>query len=97
MTKRNKKIALPTIVVSLVIAFLLIKGVMLQPEINQNKEKIDSINGQITKQQQKLDELDELAEKVDTDEYIEKVAREKLGLVKENEIIFYDVASEWYT
>lgn len=94
MTKRNKKIALPTIVVSLVIAFLLIKGVMLQPEINQNKEKIDSINGQITKQQQKLDELDELAEKVDTDEYIEKVAREKLGLVKENEIIFYDVASE---
>lgn len=94
MTKRNKKIALPTIVVSLVIAFLLIKGVMLQPEINQNKEKIDSLNGQITKQQQKLDELDELAEKVDTDEYIEKVAREKLGLVKENEIIFYDVASE---
>ena len=97
MTKRNKKIALPTIVVSLVIAFLLIKGVMLQPEINQNKEKIDSLNGQITKQQQKLDDLDELAEKVDTDEYIEKVAREKLGLVKENEIIFYDVASEWYT
>lgn len=94
MTKRNKKIALPTIVVSLVIAFLLIKGVMLQPEINQNKEKIDSLNGKITKQQQKLDELDELAEKVDTDEYIEKVAREKLGLVKENEIIFYDVASE---
>lgn len=94
MTRRNKKIALPTIVVSLVIAFLLIKGVMLQPEINQNKEKIDSLNGQITKQQQKLDELDELAEKVDTDEYIEKVAREKLGLVKENEIIFYDVASE---
>ena len=80
--------------VSLVIAFLLIKGVMLQPEINQNKEKIDNLNGQITKQQQKLDELDELAEKVDTDEYIEKVAREKLGLVKENEIIFYDVASE---
>ena len=71
--------------VSLVIAFLLIKGVMLQPEINQNKEKIDNLNGQITKQQQKLDELDELAEKVDTDEYIEKVAREKLGLVKENE------------
>ena len=94
MTKRNKKIALPTIVVSLVIAYLLIKGVMLQPEINQNKEKIDSLNGQITKQQQKLDDLDELAEKVDTDEYIEKVAREKLGLVKENEIIFYDVASE---
>ena len=94
MTKRNKKIAIPTIVVSLVIAFLLIKGVMLQPEINQNKEKIDNLNGQITKQQQKLDELDELAEKVDTDEYIEKVAREKLGLVKENEIIFYDVASE---
>ena len=38
--------------------------------------------------------LDDLKEKVDTNEYIEKVAREKLGLVKENEIIFIDVASK---
>ena len=49
---------------------------------------------QIAQQQKKLDELDELKTKVDSDEYIEKVAREKLGLIKENEIMFIDVAGE---
>lgn len=94
MTKRNKKISIPTIGVSLVIAFLLIKGIVLQPKINENKEKIGNLNTQITQQQQNLEDLEKLSEKVDTDEYIEMVAREKLGLVKENEIIFYDVSGE---
>lgn len=92
--KKKKKLTIPTVVVSLVVAFLLVKGVMQQPKINENKEEIESLNTQITQQQKKLDELDELKTKVDTDEYIEKVAREKLGLVKENEIIFIDVAGE---
>lgn len=89
---RNKKISIPTLVVSVVIAFFLIKGIMLQPEITRNKEEIDSLNTQIAEQQEKLKELEQLAEKVDTDEYIEKVAREKLGLIKENEIIFIDIS-----
>lgn len=33
-------------------------------------------------------ELEEFEQYVDTDEYIEEVAREKLGLVRKNEIIF---------
>lgn len=92
--KKNKKMVIPTVAVSLVTVFFLAKGVMQQPKITQNKEKIEKLNVQITQQQDKLNELDELSTKVDTDEYIEKVAREKLGLVKENEIIFIDVAGE---
>ena len=88
------KITISTVVVSVISGFLLIKGVMQQPKITQNKDEINNLNVQITQQQEKLDDLDELATKVDTDEYIEKVAREKLGLVKENEIIFYDVTGE---
>lgn len=67
---------------------------MQQPQINNNKEKIDDLTAQIAEQEQKLKTLEELKDKVDTDEYIEKVAREKLGLIKENEIIFIDVAGE---
>lgn len=78
----------------MVVAFLLIKGAMLQPEINQNKEKIGNLNSEIIREEQNLNELDELSKTTDTDEYIEKVAREKLGLVKENEIIFIDVSGE---
>ncbi len=35
-------------------------------------------------------ELHELQNLVDTDEYIERIARDKLGMVKPNEIIFDD-------
>lgn len=89
-----KKKRLPFLIVSAVVAFFLIKGIAQQPKITQNKDEIESLNTQIAKQEQKINDLDDLKTKVDTDEYIEKVAREKLGLVKENEIIFIDVASK---
>ena len=34
------------------------------------------------------EEIDKLKEYVGTDEYIEDVAKEKLGLIKQNEILF---------
>lgn len=37
---------------------------------------------------QRTEEIEETAEYMKTDEYVESVAREKLGLVKENEIVF---------
>ena len=67
---------------------------MQMPQIYANKQRIASLNEQIEYEKTRQLEIDELSGKVNTDEYIEKVAREKLGLVKENEIIFYDVASE---
>ena len=76
------------------VAFLLIKGAMLQPVINQNKEKIVNLESKIAQEQHNLESLEELSKTTDTDEYIERVARDKLGLVKENEIIFYDVSAE---
>lgn len=73
---------------------MLVQGAMKQPEIIRNKERIDDLKKQVQQHQDKLDDLNELSKKVDTNEYIEKVAREQLGLVKENEIIFIDVAGE---
>ena len=85
---------IPAVTVSLIVAFLLIKGIVQQPEITKNKEEIQNLNTKIAEQQATNDEIKDMMGKVDTDEYIEKVAREKLDLVKENEIIFIDVASE---
>lgn len=92
--EKKKKVSVPAVAVSLVTVFLLAKGVMQQPQITENKEKIEELNSQIAQQEQKIDNLEELKSKVNTDEYIEKVAREKLGLIKENEILFVDVAGE---
>lgn len=85
---------IPAVTVSLIVAFLLVKGIIKQPEITKNKEEIQNLNTKIAEQKEKNDEIKDMMGKVDTDEYIEKVAREKLDLVKENEIIFIDVASE---
>ena len=43
---------------------------------------------QIKEEEQKAKEIEKLEEYVGTDEYIEDMAREKLGLVYEDEIIF---------
>ena len=43
---------------------------------------------QIEEEKARAKEIDELEKYVGTDEYVEEVAKEKLGLVYENEIIF---------
>ena len=43
---------------------------------------------QIDAEKERSEEINKLKKYVGTDEYIEEVAREKLGLVKENEILF---------
>ena len=49
---------------------------------------VAGLNQQISEQQQESEELVKESDYVKTEEYMEQVAREKLGLVKENEIIF---------
>lgn len=65
---------------------------MQQPKILENQDKIADVQQRIEYEQQRMQEVDELKGKVDTDEYIEKVAREKLGLIKDDEIVFIDVS-----
>lgn len=70
----------------------IVQGVRQQPEIDYNKQKINELKQEIEYEKQRAAEVDVWAEKADTDEYIEKVARTKLGLVKSNEKIFIDAS-----
>ncbi|MBQ7985649.1 MAG: septum formation initiator family protein [Clostridia bacterium] len=45
-------------------------------------------------EKQRIKEIDEVSEKVGTDEYTEKVAREKLGMIKSDEIVFVDISGQ---
>lgn len=69
-----------------------VQGVRQQPRIDYNKQKISELKQEIEYEKQRAAEVDVWASKVDTDEYIEKVARTKLGLVKSNEKIFIDAS-----
>lgn len=57
-------------------------------ELKEQDEKIEEINAEIEEQTRRKKELEEYKDYTETDEFVEDVAREKLGLVHEDEVIF---------
>ena len=56
--------------------------------------QVAKLTNQIEYEQERQKEIEELKGKVNTDEYIEKMASEKLGLIKSNAKVFVDVSGE---
>ena len=93
--KKKKKVgynSLGMIAIALVVLVLL-GGLML--DSNDLKERLTgydakaaTLQQQIEDEQTRTDEIDKLKKYMETDEYAEEVAREKLGLVKDNETVF---------
>ena len=97
ITKKNRTKAIyrPLLLVFIfAFGFMIIKGFLEQPKIAENQEQIAKLQEQIEYEKKKLEEVDELKGQVDSDEYIEKIAREKLGLIKQDEIVFIDIAGK---
>ena len=91
---KKRKLKISTIVILLAVLVMLIRGFMYQPQITDNYDKISELEAQIEYEQQRAEEVDALKENVDSDEYIEKIAREKLGMIRKDEIMFIDVTGE---
>ena len=68
---------------------MIFKGLMQIPQINASKAEVAKLTNQ-----ERQKEIEELKGKVNTDEYIEKMASEKLGLIKSNAKVFVDVSGE---
>ena len=82
-----------TVIVVFVLAFAMVfKGLMQIPQILENREYAKYLEDSIEYENKRQLEIEELKDKVDTDEYIEKIASDKLGLVKNNAKIFVDVS-----
>lgn len=82
------------LVTSVISITMVAKGVMLQPAIAANEEMAIKIRESIEYENQRIAEIDAMMEEVGTDEYIEKVAREKLGMIKADEIVFVDISGQ---
>lgn len=78
----------------LLVGGMVFRGVMQIPQINAGKAEIARLNAQIEYEKERQKEVKELGTKVDSDEYIEKIASEKLGLIKSNAKVFVDVSGE---
>lgn len=83
-----------TVVLCCLVAVLNVKGISLQQKVNANASRLSGLDSQIEEEKQRTDDITALKEYMQTDEYIEKTAREKLGMVKDNEILFKESQSK---
>ena len=77
-----------TAVVCVLMAVLLVQGSSLQGKLAANENREQELQQQIDAEQQRTEEIEDLQDYMKSDEYAEKTAREKLGLVKDGEILF---------
>ena len=89
--KGKNKVDYLRLVLIIVLVYFSITFVRQQLNINEYNVKISSIKEDIDETKAKIEELQEKKEKVNDAKYIEKIAREELGLVKPYEKIFVDV------
>jgi len=78
------------ILIAFIVYFLFIV-VEQQRVLGLKKEAMKNIQAKIEEETKINEELKRQKEILNTDEYIEKVAREKLGMVKPGERIFIDI------
>ena len=90
--QRKKQNKLACFCISLVVAMLLgvvaVDGMRLLKRYHSYQDKAAEIRSEIEAEHQRTAELEEFEKYTHTKKYAEEVAKEKLGLIHEGEIIF---------
>jgi cell division protein FtsL len=74
-----------------VIVVFAFKLVMNIRKVNQMQARLNNLQEQVEEQVDKNEQLQEEIKRVKSHDYVEKIAREELGLVKPGEILFIPV------
>lgn len=89
MNRQNKfTIVSITFVVCMLCGILLYNGHKLEQRITENDIRINELNSKIDAEKERTQDIYDLKEEMQSEEYIADIAQNKLGLVRENEIIF---------
>ena len=78
------------LIVLVLLGWLTMESRNLRSRLAVYDARAAELEEQIEDETERTEEIRELKEYMQTDEYAEEVAREKLGLVKENEIVFQE-------
>lgn len=87
--QRHKRsmLAVSSVIVMLMVV-VSVNSVTLRAQEQEYQTQISDLETQIEEEKTRTEEIDDLEEYVGADEYVEDVAKDKLGLIHENEIIF---------
>lgn len=89
--KRNQNrfsMFLVSLVVLMIMVVATVRSIELRQKIDAKAQEMQQLEEQIAAEKARSREIEELEKKIQTKGYIEDMAREKLGLVYEGEILF---------
>ena len=87
-----KSSLLVKLVILIVVVYATVTLVSLRRQITAKQAEAAQLTSSITSAEQENSRLNDAIENIDTDAGVEAVAREKLGMVGEGEIVFQDVS-----
>lgn len=79
------------LVILIVVVYAVVTLVSLRDQIAEKNAEAAALTSSIDVAQQKNNQLEEAIANADSDEGIMEIAREKLGMVSDGEIVFKDV------
>ncbi len=91
--KKGKKSTIGVIVLLAIFIYLSYIAVNQQKLLYAKSLELDRIEDKIDEETKLNEELTKEKEMIQSDEYIEKIAREKLGMVKKNERVYVDIGN----
>ena len=93
--RRKKRVGLATkIFVAIFAVYAAFTLVSLQIQISAKREEQAALQAQIEEQSLRNAEIEALLSSEDNDEYIARIARDKLGYVSPGERVFVDISSK---
>ena len=91
--KLNLKKILKKVILIIVGIYLVITFIKQQKKINSYNSNIDYLSSKIEEAQDNKSELTTIRDNINSPEYIEELAREKLNMYKPNEKVYIDIGS----
>lgn len=79
---------LVSLVVILIMISVAVKSVELRQKVDAKTAEVEQLEAQIQAEEERREEIARFGKEVQTKGYIENIAREKLGLVYEDEVLF---------
>lgn len=91
--KKRKRSIILSFCIIVLCAFFAISLISITKRINETKAEIRDVQAQYAEQVKENEKLGKVVDSGDKDEYVEEIARDKLGYVKPGEHVYYNVSA----
>ena len=91
VTHKRPRSFILTLGIILLVGYFVISIISLQTSIKERRAELEQKNAAYEQQVEENERLQAIVDDEDKSEYMEQVAREKLGFVMPGEKVFYDV------